>query len=594
VDVAPTIAFLMDIPGPQNARGRILYQIVEGTSQLREVDILDISDYHGQLVPLSEPSDSLGPSFDIGGSAFLKPWFAAYRAEAPSGSLVVAGGDSVGASPPISSFFGEKTTIEFMNRMGVDLDALGNHNFDRGEQYLRNELIPLAKFKYVSANIVDPATGEPPAEWSKSRVFDFGSFKVGIVGFSNTDIPELTKPGSLGPFVVTDPLAAVNKRAAQLRKQSGLAAVVALGHLGATGPIGSGTTAPNGALLAPTGPLLDLADGTTNVDAVIGDHTNFQVVSKRSNDVLVTENLSKGVRFTRLRLVIDPVAKQVVYTTADFHKPWNIGVTADPQIQARVNELNDILAPQLGVVVGQSTVAIPRSDACGQSAGRTCESKVGDVISDAMRTSQGAQFAITNSGGIRDQLTCPPAGGGSGFCPASTPPPFPITRGQILTVLPFGNFAVTVKVNGAELKTMLENGVSQIVNPTTLEVAAAGRFPQVSGLCFTYNIAASAGNRVVGATPQNPDGTCAASPNLLAEPSRVLSVAINDFMATGGDGYPSSYPGGATSNGDVIADVVEDYVAAAPSSTISPSIQGRIACTDTNGSSLPNCPVVSP
>src|SRR5262249_937768 len=81
IDIAPTIAFLMDIPGPQNARGRILYDIVKGAEGTTEVTIIDISDYHGQLVPLSEASDSFGPTFGIGGSAFLKPWFQTYEAE---------------------------------------------------------------------------------------------------------------------------------------------------------------------------------------------------------------------------------------------------------------------------------------------------------------------------------------------------------------------------------------------------------------------------------------------------------------------------------------------------------------------------------
>ena len=88
IDVAPTLAFLMDIPGPQNARGRILYDLVEDTEDLQEVTILDISDYHGQLIPLAEAvrqprrAAASTPTFAIGGSAFLKTWFDVYEAEA--------------------------------------------------------------------------------------------------------------------------------------------------------------------------------------------------------------------------------------------------------------------------------------------------------------------------------------------------------------------------------------------------------------------------------------------------------------------------------------------------------------------------------
>ncbi len=577
VDLAPTLAFLMGIPGPQNARGRILYNLTANAAQYKEITILDISDYHGQLVPLTEAADNLAtpgvnPVFTIGGSAFLKPWFDLYRSEAPNGSLTVAAGDSVGATPPISSFFGDTPTIELMNAMGFSADGLGNHNFDKGQAYLRNTLIPLANFPYVSANVIDPATSDPPAEWSKSQVFTVGGVKIGIVGFTNDDAPTLVSPTAFSPFVVTNSLDAVNKRAEQLRKQQKLPVIVAIGHLGATA----------GTLTSPTGPLIDLADGVTNVDAVIGDHTDFQVLTTRPNGVLVTENRSKGIRFTRVRLVYSTSAKAVVYKTADFHKPWDIGVTPDPAIQARIDQLNAQLSPLLSVVIGNSTRFIPRADACGNSAGRTCESLVGNVTTDAMRAKYapiGVEFAITNSGGLRADLTCPTTDIPSDFCPAYTPPPYPISRGQVLTVLPFGNIVVTLQVNGTELKTMLENGVSAMP-------AVNGKFPEVSGLCFTYDISAPAGNRVTGAVRQAPDGSCTGAPVDLTAAS-TYKIAENDFMASGGDGYPV-FTSRATSQ-DIMDQVLADYITA--QGTISPAIQGRIVCT-TGGS--PACPVVTP
>ncbi len=208
IDLAPTLAYLMGIPGPQNARGKILRQLFPNPGQLKEITILDISDYHGQLVPLTEAADTLAgggaanPIFGIGGSAFLKPWFDAYRAEAPGGSITVAAGDSIGATPPISSFFDDKPTIEIMNLMGFSADGLGNHNFDKGATFFRTEIVPLANFPYLSSNIVD-AAGKTPPEWKPSQVFDaFDGAKLGLVGFSNEDIPELTRPGALDPFHV--------------------------------------------------------------------------------------------------------------------------------------------------------------------------------------------------------------------------------------------------------------------------------------------------------------------------------------------------------------------------------------------------------
>jgi 2',3'-cyclic-nucleotide 2'-phosphodiesterase (5'-nucleotidase family) len=336
--------------------------------------------------------------------------------------------------------------------------------------------------------------------------------------------------------------------------------------------------------------LINLADNVTGVDAVIGDHTDFQVVSTRPNGVLVTENRSKGIRFTRIRLVFDTNLRQVVYKTADFHKPWNIGVTPDPAIQARINDLNAQLAPILGTVIGSSSKFIPRADQCGGTTGRTCESLVGNVVTDAMRTkysSIGVQFAITNSGGLRADLTCPTTDNPNDFCPAYTPPPYLISRGQVLTVLPFGNIVVTLDVNGAELKTMLENGVSRMP-------AVDGRFPQVSGLCFSYDIAAPAGNRVTSAVLADANGNCTATPvNLTA--AATYKIAENDFMASGGDGYSFFTPRVTTQ--EIMDQVTADYITV--NSPINPVVlaapNGRINCTDSNGAgTAPNCPVLVP
>jgi 2',3'-cyclic-nucleotide 2'-phosphodiesterase (5'-nucleotidase family) len=429
--------------------------------------------------------------------------------------------------------------------------------------------------------VIDPATNDTPAEWSKSRIFTLGGVKVGIVGFTNDDAPTLVSPTAFSPFVVTNSLVAVNKRAEQLRKQQKLSVVVAIGHLGATA----------GTLTNPTGPLIDLADNVTNVDAVIGDHTDFQVLTTRPNGVLVTENRSKGIRFTRVRLVYSTSAKAVVYKTADFHKPWDIGVTPDAAIQARIDQLNAQLAPILGTVIGNSTKFIPRDDQCGNTAGRTCESLVGNVTTDAMRTkyaSIGVQFAITNSGGLRDALTCPTTDNPSDFCPAYTPPPFQITRGQVLTVLPFGNVVSTVTITGAELKQFLENGVSAM--PTV-----NGKFPQVSGLCFTYDIALSAGSRVTSVVLADASGNCTATPVDLTAAS-TYKIAENDFMASGGDGYPVTNAKPTYATQEIMAQVLEDYIAA--NSPISPFVNafpnGRINCADSNGGTAPNCPALTP
>jgi 2',3'-cyclic-nucleotide 2'-phosphodiesterase (5'-nucleotidase family) len=575
VDLAPTISFLLDIPGPINARGKILYGLFPNPGRWKEATILYISDFHGQLTPLSQTADTLGPSFGIGGAAYLKAWFDTYRAEAQGGSITLSGGDAVGASPPISNFFGDKPTMTVLNMLGMSADTFGNHNFDRGSTYLRTMLIPLATFPYLSANTVfalGPTIGKLPAEWKASWTFNFEGFKLGVVGYTLPELPTLIFPGYLDPFKVTDPAAAISAEATKLRSKGKLDAVIAVGHMGVDF---------DGSNPLPSSPLFQLADHLTGVDALLGGHTHNQYIGTQ-NDILVAESANSGLRFTRLRLTVDTSSKAVVYKTADYHKPWDLGVTPDPAIQALIDDLNAQLAPIFSTVIGNSTVKIPRADACGRSDGRLCESLVGDLTTDALRKTYNTDFAIENSGGLRADLTCPSPDLPGDFCPSFTPLPYPITRGSVFGVLPFGNVVFTVSISGAELKTSLENGVS-------LMPAAQGRFPQVSGLCFTYDISAPAGSRVLSAVRQAADGSCTGAPVGLTAAS-TYTIAENDFMATGGDGYPNVYARGTTQN--LMDQVLADYITA--NTPVSPAIQGRIVCTDSNGATAPNCPVLLP
>ncbi len=156
--------------------------------------------------------------------------------------------------------------------------------------------------------------GKTPAEWSPSVVFDTVRRRQGRLrrlhqrGRADARLPR--RPSIRSTSSRGSP--AVQAEVNRLRSK-GVKTIIVIGHDGATA----------GTLTNPTGPLIDLADQLTGVDAVIGDHTNFQVDYRlRPNGTLVTENLSKGARFTRVRLVVDSSAEEVVYKTADFHKPW--------------------------------------------------------------------------------------------------------------------------------------------------------------------------------------------------------------------------------------------------------------------------------
>jgi 2',3'-cyclic-nucleotide 2'-phosphodiesterase (5'-nucleotidase family) len=238
IDLAPTVSFLLNSPGPINARGKILYDLCPSPGLYKEATLLHISDFHGQLTPLGQTADTLGPSFGIGGAAYLKPWFDLYRAEAKGygitsnyTSLTLSGGDSVGASPVTSGLFGDKPTMTILNMMGLNADTLGNHNYDRGSTCLRTELIPMYTFPYLAANVVYP-NKKYLREWKASQIFSFDGLGLGVVGYTLPELSSLVFPGCLDPFIVTDPAAAINAETAKLRSRGALNAVVAVGHMG--------------------------------------------------------------------------------------------------------------------------------------------------------------------------------------------------------------------------------------------------------------------------------------------------------------------------------------------------------------------------
>lgn len=526
------------------------------------IQVLNVSDFHGQIVPLN----------GVGGAAALATYFARHRAENPN-TLTLTAGDAVGATPPISSFFADEPTIRAMRLLRFDADTLGNHNFDAGLGRLQTQVdlartdaptVPGQRFRYLSANLANLDANLDDVD--KFRIFKVGGVKVAVIGLTNPEAPSLVFPGSFGTIEITDPVAAANKQRAIARK-AGAQVVIGLIHAGITG-----VDANN----APVGPLTDFAQQVTGFDLILGDHTDVQY-SGTINGALVTENKSKGATYSRVQVTVDK-RRGVTAKSVDFFVPTAAAVTPDPTLAALVGGYSAQLEPILGVVIGSASRVVPRADACGASNGRTCESLVGNVTTDALRTRYGTDVAITNSGGLRDALTCPAAGGGPGFCPTSSVQANPVTRGQVLTVLPFGNVVTTTTVTGAELKTFLENGVSRMP-------LADGRFPQVSGLCFRYDVQSAVGSRVTSVVRQAADGTCT-GPAMDLTAATSYSLASNDFMASGGDGYPSVI--GRSVTREIMDQVLADYVTTA--SPLTPAIQGRIVCTDSDPAAAPSCP----
>jgi 2',3'-cyclic-nucleotide 2'-phosphodiesterase (5'-nucleotidase family) len=515
------------------------------------IQFLNISDWHGQLDPVS----------GVGGAAVLSTYFQQERAQNPN-TLTLTAGDAYGATPPLSNFFEEIPAVYSMRMMGFDVDTFGNHNFDRGIDHLQQMIDivnapeggehPGKPFRYVAANLQnrdDNLSGV--SDW---HIFDVGGIKVGVVGLVNEEAPTLVFPGSFGTIEITDSVRAANRARVEMKK-AGAQIMVAITHKGVRGFDAFGN---------PFGELIDFADSVGGFDVIFGDHTDIEYRGIHGKAV-VSMNRSKGITYSRTTLTVDPQNGRVIDRSVDFVTPTAAAVTPDPAIVAMLQPFRDQLGPIFRTQVGESTVFVPRADRCGRGDGRLCESLIGNVITDAMRLTYGTDFAITNSGGIRADLTCPVEDNPADFCDPYTPPPYPITRGQVNTVLPFGNIVATATVNGAVLKSWLERGVSALPG-------ADGRLAQVSGLCFTYDLGNSPGSRVTGAVRQAADGTCTGTPVDLTSAS-TYSLATNDFMAAAGDGYPP-IPDATTR--DIMDQAVAEWLTA--NSPISPTIQGRHNC----------------
>ncbi len=503
-----------------------------------DIQVINVSDFHGQLDPLNIKN------VDIGGAAALSSYWAADRKANPN-TLLLTAGDAVGASPPLSSFFDDNPTIDFMNYSGFGADTFGNHNFDKGLNHLQAQ-INWARFPYVSANLKNVDSnlrGVSPYVIKK-----VGGVKVAVIGVTNPEAPSLVAPGALGSIEITDPAEAA-MRARTAAEAEGAKVFVAIGHLGIEGTDASGL---------PTGPLTRFARSVNGFDLILGDHTNVKY-ENTINGALVLENLSKGATYARTTLHYDRRKGGTVTATSQFVVPETNKVTPDAQVVAMLQPYRDKLSAQLDGVVGVANDLFERSG----NAERIREVPIGDLTADALRTAYGTQIAFTNGGGLRSSLPS------SSYLPKDTAlrrpssgyasgPPYDLVTGDVYSVLPFGNQSLTRTVTGTQLWAVLERSVG-------LAPSSFGGFLQISGFRFTYNSALARGSRLLSVTLS--DGTP------VARNATTYSATTNDFTNAGGDGYVELSDGqGITRN--LMANDLLSFIRA--QETVTPATDGRI------------------
>jgi 5'-nucleotidase len=568
------------------------------------LQILNVSDWHGNLDPVSSAA---------GGAWNISARWQLDRAAYPGRTLTLTAGDDFGASPPLSGFFDEIPAVIGERMMGIQVNTFGNHNFDRGLEHLQSMIDfagaptdsdhPGSPFMYVAANLANlnaNLTGVDPVAY-----FTLGGIKVAVIGIVNEEAPTLVSPGNFGTIQVTDGVIAAQKTALEA-KMAGAQAIIVITHKGVT------------SVDPPSGPLVDFVEGLPAglVDVVIGDHTNVQFSGTATNGILFHENASFGNTYAKTFLSVRTgKGPGVVSKSMQFVTPGPTGslganntsclggtkpgpTPTDPPVpdpapfcdQALVDALvpyRVLLAAALDGVIGTTTVPLDR----GGNIERRREMPLGDLVSDGIREVYGVQIGYMTGGGLRTQfpacayrpenttldranwnsahtavVACSGYGGTA---------PFDIVTGDVYSVLPFGNNIVVRDITGELLWQALENGVSHC--PTTIPDTGTceGRFPQVSGIRFTFDKTADTGctgNEFPNVGPIT--WTCASSGGRITSVSlangtpilansTVYTMAITDFTNNGGDSYFMLHDGqGATRDRD--ANVFLAYMQAHP------------------------------
>lgn len=427
-------------------------------------------------------------------------------------TLVLFAGDLLSPSVMSNAFQGAQM-VEALNRMGVDYATLGNHEFDFGLAVLKQR-IQESDFTWLSANILDSATGKPIAGTQPDAVIEVGGVKVGLFGVAY-DFSSILANASAVTF--KDPIVTAKAEVAKL-KGEGATFIVALTH-------------------EDHAQDCQLSAEVSGIDLIVGGHDHAAMLDTQCGHAPYVKASSDWRNVWDVK--VDFSGKSPAMTFDNL--PVTEHTPKDPGMQAMVQRYTAQLDASFSEVLGKSVVSL---DAVEKDV-RASETNLGDFIADAIRGATHADVAIMNGGGIRTDRSYP-AG--------------PVTKKDVYAILPFGNKVVVVKAKGSVLAAALENGVSQ-------REQLAGRFPQVSGVRFALQPSQPSGHRVsditVGGKPLDPNAT--------------YSVAINDYMYGGGDGY-TMFKGLPTavspSEGPLLADVVANAVKA--DGTIAPRTDGRI------------------
>jgi len=435
--------------------------------------ILHLTDFHGAL--LSEDKD-YSTGRPVGGAAVVGGYIEAERESSKGPVLVVSSGDMMQGSA-ISNLSRGAAVIEFMNKVGFEAYAIGNHEFDWGVDVLKQRM-KQAKFPFLASNIFS-GSGAKRADWILPyTVVEKGNLKIGIIGVITEEAPIVINPTSIKGLKFDKPEDIVNGIAAQLRRQ-GAKLVIVLAHVG-------GSQEKDGTV---TGPIADLTSKLKGVDAVLGGHSHT-MVSGVVNSIPVMISGSNGIRLGVMRLRVDACKGGSSLVEESVRPTFVEDVVPSKAVAAIVESYQKKYAGELDKTIAVASEPIMR--------GRG-ESALGDLICDIMRSAVNADVAYQNSGGVRVDLE-----------------KGPITGAEIYRLMPFDNTIVTMYLTGEQVKEALEQGTSE------------RGVVQVSGIRYSYKPEDPPGQRIKSVTLES---------GAPISPTKLYLAATNDFMANGGDKF---------------------------------------------------------
>ncbi len=498
-----------------------------------ELTIMHTNDVHGHHEPQRNGD---------GGAARQATVVNQIRAEVDN-HLLLDGGDRFTGTLFHVQYRGQDS-VQIMNAIGYDAMALGNHEFDDGSEVLA-AFVKGLNFPALSANTdfsEDPLLAgliEP------SVILEVGGEQIGIIGLTTPETAILAKPSE--HLVFHYDLINVTQDQVDKLTAEGVDKIVLLTHIG-------------------YGADLEVAQGVSGVDVVVGGHTNTflsntysgalgeypTVVESASGEpVLVVQASTKTVYLGRLDVEFD--GDGLVSDWDGDAILLSRYISPDPDISDLIAGLAEPIAELRAKAVGETAMALTGTSP------RLCrieECLLGNVISDAVLEDTGVDIVFQNGGGIRADID-----------------EGEVTLGEVLTVLPFGNLISTFELSGADVIAVLENSVSRIElddNNNPLVDGASGRFMQVAGLRYTFDATQEVGSRIVSVDVMQ-DGEYVA-----LDAEAIYSVATNDFVRAGGDGYSVLAENAINpyDQGRPLDQVVADYIAA--NSPISAMLEGRI------------------